>query len=254
MQTFPKHSSSLWLPYWQRKRQARVRIFCLPYAGGGASLFRDLIARAPEALEICPIQLPGRENRVSEAPFMHMAPLLETLKRVLQPYLDMPYAFFGHSMGALICFELARVYEQDRQTAPLHLFVSGHAAPHLPTSRPHIRHLPEVQFLEELRRFKGTPEEVLQHKELVQMLVPLLRADFSLCETYNCQPAPPLVCPISAFSGLQDQEVPPEAITGWHTQTSGAFRARFWHGNHFFVRHEHERLLTAFTKDLFGED
>jgi medium-chain acyl-[acyl-carrier-protein] hydrolase len=239
-----------WLQHWQPRPKARLRLFCFPYAGGAASIFRTWSETLPSEIEVCPVQLPGRENRLMEPAFSHIQPLIATLAQALLPLLDTPYAFFGHSMGALISFELARYLYREDHEGPLHLFASGHRAPHLPDPDPPTSHLPEAAFIEELRKLEGTPEEVLQNSELLQLLLPLLRADFRLCETYQYIADKPLPCPITAFGGLQDSEAPRETVLAWKIHTDNTFKARFFMGGHFFIRTEQSALLQAVITDL----
>lgn len=242
-----------WIQYWQRKPKARVRLFCFPYAGGGAAIYRTWSKNLPSEIEVCPVQLPGRENRLLEPAFSGMHSLIDALTEALLPYLDMPYALFGHSMGSLISFELARhLRRTGHDLDPVHLFVSGHRAPQIPDLDPPSHHLPEPEFIEELRRLKGTPEAVLQSGELLRLLIPSLRADFALCETYCYSQEKPLKCPVSAFGGLQDEDVPREVISPWREQTYGAFKLRFCIGGHFFVEKQQTSLLLAITQDLFN--
>jgi len=146
-----------WLPYWQRRPHARIRLFCFPYAGGGASIFRTWHERFPSEVEICPVQWPGREGRLAEAPIADLPVLVEKVAVALAPYLDIPYAFLWHSMGALVSFELTRYLRRtDRLALPVHLFVSGRRAPQIPDLDPPTSHLPKPAFIEELRRLKGT--------------------------------------------------------------------------------------------------
>lgn len=240
-----------WICYHQPNPRARLRLFCFPYAGGSASIFRLFAEQLPVEIEVCPVQLPGRESRFMEKPFSHIEQLIIELHAALLPYLDMPYAFFGHSMGALVSFELARSLRRENHvTGPLHLIASAHRAPHIPNTSPLIYQLPETQFLEELRRVNGTPEEVLQNRELLQLLLPLLRADFELCETYTYKQEQPLNCSISAFGGLQDQEITYESMQAWNIHTSKSFIIRFFAGDHFFLNGNQTDLLTAISQDL----
>ncbi|GHO60140.1 thioesterase [Ktedonobacter robiniae] len=198
------------------------------------------------------MQLPGRENRLREKPFEGILPLVETLGSALNPYFDMPFAFFGHSMGALISFELARYLSTSGiEAALIHLFMSGHRAPQLPDPDPPTYHLPEQEFVQELKRLQGTPEEVMQDPELLQILMPLLRADFAICEKYIYTYSRPLGCPITAFGGLRDEEVSRSELAAWQTQTSGMFKQRFFPGDHFFLHKEQGSLLRAIALDLF---
>jgi medium-chain acyl-[acyl-carrier-protein] hydrolase len=242
-----------WLPSWHRKPQARVRLFCFPYAGGGASIFRTWSGLLPQDIEVCPVQLPGREDRLLEKPFANFPTLLDALGPALLPYLDMPYALFGHSMGSLISFELAHYLHQMQYShMPIYLFVSGHAAPQIPDPDPPTYHLPDSEFIEELRRLEGTPEELLQNTEFLQLLIPLLRADFALCDTYKYIHGKALNCPISAFGGLQDPETPHDGISAWQIQTSGLFQSRFFEGDHFFIQKQQTALLQALSQDLLN--
>ncbi|MFL5654926.1 MAG: thioesterase II family protein [Ktedonobacteraceae bacterium] len=241
-----------WIQFWQPKLQARLRLFCFPYAGGGASIFRTWSEILPPQIEVCPVQLPGRESRLLEAPFSHLFSLIEPLTQALLPYLDMPCAFFGHSMGALISFELVRYLRRQHGLSPVHLLVSARRAPQLIAPDPPIHHLPEPQFVEELRRLKGTPEEVLQTTELLQLLIPFLRADFALCETYLYTPGEALTCPVSVFGGLQDEEVSRDMLTAWREQTRGSFKLRLFVGDHFFLHAARASLLQALLQDLFN--
>lgn len=239
-----------WIQFWQPKPQARLRLFCFPYAGGGASIFCKWSETLLPGIEVCPVQLPGRESRLLEAPFSQVFSLLEPLAQALLPYMDMPCAFFGHSMGALIGFELARYLRRQHRLSPVHLFISARRAPQLLALDPPIHHLPEQEFVEKLRDLKGTPEEVLQNAELLQLLLPLLRADFAMCETYSYTPEEPLMCPITVFGGLQDDEVSRDMLTAWYKQTSSSFKLRFFVGNHFFLHTARVPLIQALCRDL----
>jgi medium-chain acyl-[acyl-carrier-protein] hydrolase len=233
------------------RRQARLRLFCFPYAGGGTSIFRTWSRYLPPSIEIYPVQLPGRESRLMEEPFHHMADLVEYLGQTLLPQLDGPYAFFGHSMGALIGFELARyLRRRGHSPAPVHLYVASHRAPQLPDPHPATYHLPEPEFIAELRRLQGTPEEILQSSELLQLILPLLRADFTVCQTYQYTIEPPLAYPISAFAAQHDGEVTYEAAALWEKQTEDAFNLRLFDGNHFFLHTEQFPFLQALLQEL----
>jgi medium-chain acyl-[acyl-carrier-protein] hydrolase len=205
----------------------------------------------PKEIAICPVQLPGRENRLQEKPFSDLPSLLEALLPALLPYLDMPYAFFGHSMGALVGFELARVLaSRGSPIQPTHLFLSGRSAPQWPDSDPPSSQLPEPEFIEKLRTLNGTPEAVLENQELLCLLLPLLRADFALCETYCYLPTVPLYCPLTVFGGLSDKDVPRESLNAWREVVSGPFKLRLFPGDHFFLLKEQASLLHVLVLDL----
>ena len=239
-----------WIARRKPNPQARLRLFCFPYAGGGASIFHSWSNDVPAQVEICPVQLPGRENRLMEPPFTHIPPLVQTLTQVLRPYLDMPFAFFGHSMGAIISFELARSLRDQYRFHPVHMFVSGCSAPQIPDPDPPIHELPEPEFVEELRKLNGTPDAVLQHPELLQLLLPVLRADFGMRSMYNYTPGEPFTFPISAFGGLQDSDISQEDVEAWRIHTRGPFTLRMLPGDHFFLHSARDMQLQMISEDL----
>ena len=244
------HTFDAWVTCPKPHPQARLRLFCFPYAGGGASLFRAWSDELAPAVEVCPVQLPGRESRFREPLYTRLIPLIQTLGPLLRPYLTMPFAFIGHSMGALISFELARYLRRQQAPMPVYLFASAHRAPQLPDPKPPIYHLPDPLFLEELRRLNGIPSEVLDHAELMELMLPLLRADFAVAETYRYTADPPLPCPISAFGGLADDEVSEDESAAWREQTRSAFRLRMLPGDHFFLVKNQSMLLQAISQDV----
>ncbi|MCC6176230.1 MAG: thioesterase [Chloroflexi bacterium] len=228
----------------------RLRLFCFPHSGGGAAQYTRWPADLPPDIEVCAVQLPGREQRVSEAPFSHMAPLVEELLRVLAPYFEAPFAFFGHSLGGFISFDLARALRRQGRTGPLHLFVAGSRAPQLPSRLPDLHHLPDPEFIDGLRRYEGTPDEALQNADLMRLLLPMLRADFSLTETNDYVQEPPFDVPISVFGGLDDPVVERFELTAWREHTTRALTLRMLPGDHFFVQSARSLLLSALVEDL----
>ncbi|HEV7670276.1 MAG TPA: thioesterase domain-containing protein [Thermoanaerobaculia bacterium] len=239
-----------WLAYREPSPRARFRLFCFPYAGGGASAYRGWAGALPADVEVCPVQLPGREGRLRDRPFDRLEPMIQALADVLVPYFDLPFAFFGHSMGGLISFELARELRRRGGPEPLHLFVSARRGPQVPSREEAIHDLPEPEFSNKLRELNGTPEEVLQHAELMKLLTPILRADFAVNETYVYTPGEPLACGVSAFGGLGDVEVTKEDLAAWNDLTRGRFRLRMLPGDHFFVHSGKELILDSLARDL----
>ncbi len=228
--------------------KTRLRLFCFPYAGAGALIFRTWSDGLPADVEVCPVQLPGRGTRLMERPFTHFSPLIEALAQALVPLLDKPFAFFGHSLGALVSFELVRRIRRQYGVHPVHLFVSAGRAPQIPHRGRPIHTLPDREFLMELRRLNGTPSELLGHEELMEIMLPVLRADFAVYETYRYSTEPPLNCPISAFGGLQDHEVSESDLEAWRAQTSVSFSLRMFPGDHFFLKQP--LLLRALSQEL----
>ena len=240
-----------WLSFPKPNPQARLRLFCFPYAGGAASVYYAWPGRLPPTVELCPFQLPGRGARSRETPFTGLDEVVEASYRDFLPYLDKPFAFFGHSMGALLGFEFARRLQGHYGISPLHLFVSGRGAPHLPdTDTP--RHLmPDPELLDELRRLKGTPQEILDNPELLQLMLPLLRADFSICETYVHRGGVTLDCPLTALGGLEDEDVSRDSLEQWRDHTSAAFSLRMFPGGHFFLHSAEGLLLQILYRELY---
>ena len=241
---------SLGLHAANRSPGARLRLFCLPYAGGGASIFRTWPDGLPADVEVCPIQLPGRGTRLMERPFTQLSPLVEALAQALVPLLDKPFAFFGHSLGALVSFELARHLRSLYGVCPVRLIVSAGRAPQFPHRDRPIHTCPETEFLAQLHRLNGTPRELLEHAELMEIVLPVLRADFALYETYVYSNGPPLSCPISAFGGLQDRRISHSDLDGWRDQTSDSFSLRMFPGDHFFLNTTQPLLVRVISQEL----
>jgi medium-chain acyl-[acyl-carrier-protein] hydrolase len=232
--------------------RARLNLFCFPYAGGGAQIFRNWQAAFPAAagVQVWPVQYPGRGTRLRERPFTDWGALVEELAEAVLPLTDKPFAFFGHSMGATLAFELARLLRARRGAEPRHLFISGRRAPQVPDSEAPTYGLPDDEFIAELRRLNGTPAELLEHPELMQLMLPVIRADFSLTQTYAHTPQPPLSCPFSVFGGLRDVDVTREHLEGWCEHTTGPCSLRMFDGDHFFLLTAERKILEAVGREL----
>lgn len=226
---------------------ARLRLFCFPHAGGGTALFDAWPAAFPAGVEVCPVYLPGRERRIWERPLAQLLPLVEMLANDLLPWLNIPFAFFGHSMGALVGFELARHLRQIQGPQPIHLFVSACRPPHLPRGAHLIHHLSRQEFIEELRRL-GIAAEVLHNAELLELVLPMLYADIAACETYVYQAKEPLGCSITAFGGTQDRSVEP--LSAWSIHTRQTCSCVLLPGDHFYVQSAQPLLLRYLAEEL----
>lgn len=215
--------------------KARVRLFCFPFAGGGASIYRDWSQKLPEEIEVWAIQYPGRENRISEPPIDSLNIIVAKLFNKILPYLNVPYAFFGHSLGAKIAFETAKKLSIDEGLHPVCLFVSGSRAPHL-EARLKMHELNETDFINSLRWYAGTPEAVLQDRELMDLFLPMLRADFILDGKFTSDPDEKADFPIYAFAGDNDVIAPVDEVKEWSRFTNGCFEMQVFNGDHFFFR------------------
>ncbi|HEV2148429.1 MAG TPA: alpha/beta fold hydrolase [Longimicrobiaceae bacterium] len=228
----------------------RLRLFCLPYAGGGAAVYREWGRLVPPEVQLLPVHLPGRGNRFGEPPVTRSDALVERLAEELDPFLDLPFALFGHSMGAMLAFELTRRLRARGGPRPEILLVSGRRAPDRPSGKRPLHALPESEFRDELRGLNGTPDEILEHPELMELFSPILRADFELCETYALREEEPLDLPISAFGGLEDTDVGRDDLLAWRKHTCAPFRLRMFPGGHFFLSGARTQLVHAVSEDL----
>lgn len=229
-----------------------MRLFCFPYAGGGARIYRRWSEFLPFQVEVCPVQLPGRENRVIESPYTNLSDLISDLVPALEPYLDKPFAFLGHSMGALISFELTRHLRKLHWPLPEQLFLFAHSAPHLPRRAPTFHDLAPDEFVKELEKMGGTPAELLGNKEVMQVYMPLLRADFTLCEMYKWIADEPLDLPLTVFGGTNDDFINHAEIAAWREHTRNTCQLHMFSGSHFFI-HEKEAQVLQLTAQMLNQ-
>lgn len=228
-----------------------MRLFCFPYAGGGASIYRNWTEELHSEFEVWWVQWPGRENRIRERPLTSVQELVSALVDGIAPWLDRPYAFYGHSVGAKVAFETIRALRRNRQSEPCHLFVGASRAPQLPWPYAPLHLLEEQEFIRQIqKRYGGVPREILEDAELRALLIPTLRADVQLMETYRYTQEAPLDCAITAFGGSTDYTIEPSALEAWGEQTSGSFRLHTLPGDHFFLHSARRQVLSAIVNDL----
>jgi len=248
--------SNAWFKVFRARPEAALRLFCFPFAGGGASVYRLWPESLPEWVEVCGVQPPGRESRWREAPFRRMEPLADAAAAAIGSRLDRPFAFFGHSMGGALAYEVTRRLVASgngdgARRLPLHLFVSGRRAPGLADDEEPIHALPRDEFIDAIRGYSGTPEEVLQNRELMELVEPLLRADFEVSETYSPQPVrEPLDVPVTALGGVGDEDVSEEHLEAWRNETRGPFRKQMFDGGHFFLNERSADVLAVVRREL----
>jgi medium-chain acyl-[acyl-carrier-protein] hydrolase len=225
-----------------------VRLLCFPYAGGNSSIFLNWASYLPRTIEVSPVELPGRQHRFKEAAVTQLSRLVPALVRELEPLLDLPYALFGHSVGALIAFEIARELRRTNTRPPVHLFVSAHPAPQLQRRQSFIHLLPDHLFLNQV--YHLFPPEVAQNRELMALVMQTMRADLALGETYHYIPEPPLDCPISAIGGNLDFGVTRHELAAWQFQTNKRFNMYLFPGDHFYLSKTPQSLLQMVEKEL----
>lgn len=242
-------ATNRWVTRFRPLQNPRIRLFCIPYAGGGPQIFQKWVDYLPADVEICSLVLPGRGKRLMDPAFHELMPLVHEASDAILPLVDVPYAFFGHSMGALIGFELARALRKRGCKPATHLFVSGCFAAHIPDPNP-MHHLPEKEFVEQVRSLNGVPQEVLENEELMELILPSLRADFTATETYVHGEEPPLTCPITAFAGSRDPLATKEFVEEWKKHTTGRFTTRVLPGDHFFLHSQQQLLLSMVAAEL----
>lgn len=239
-----------WLSYRREVPGAKLRLFCFPFGGGGASIFTSWSHAMPAGVEVCPVQPPGRENRLGEPPITYMPQMITLLAKALTPYIDRPFAFFGHSIGALTMFELARQFRRQGLRSPDWLFASGHPSPDLPRRRPALSHMARPEFTRAFREHFDPDPALLASQDLMDLIFPILRADYELVETYIYQEEFPFTCPISAFGGSQDPETTEDELLAWRRHTTGLFRAQVFEGKHMFIQTSRESLIREVSQDL----
>lgn len=238
-----------WISRSPRVTRSCVRLFCFPYAGGGAAIFRRWDELLPPQIEVCALQLPGRELRIHEPLMTDMSKLVELIADAIAPYCDQPFALFGHSMGAGIAYETALALAR-RNHEPICVMPSARRAPHVP-SRTRSRHLlTNEQFVDELRRLKGTPSEVLDSPELMELMLPILRADFQLADLYVSESRTKLSCPVVAFGGADDAYVATADLDAWREISGPGFILHMLSGDHFYINNEQRDLTALVAREL----
>jgi medium-chain acyl-[acyl-carrier-protein] hydrolase len=237
MRTPIEKNVGVWVPWRNITRRTRLRLLCLPYAGGSASAFRNWSAALPEGIEICPVELAGRGNRFQEAPCRDLGRLVRDLSNELRPLLDVPFAIFGHSMGALLTYLLALRLRKENLPGPVQLFLSGRRAAHLACRVRSFHNATDPELLRHLQALNGIPEEIFKSAGLLSMILPIFRADLELIDAYTHQNQPPLDCSICALAGIEDPFTTIEEVQAWRAHTApGKFSFYSLPGDHFFLK------------------
>jgi surfactin synthase thioesterase subunit len=252
MMTVPMKSprSTPWAAAGGATASAGLRLFCLPFAGGGSAAYRGWRGRFGGDVDVIPITLPGREMRFAEPAYRALAPLVDAMADGLASLLDRPYALFGYSMGALIAHRLADRLAAGEAGEPAHLFAAAHRAPQLARRLEPIHDLPSDAFWHRLGQYNSMPSPVLENRELRDLLEPVLRADFAVVETAGPPPARRLSCPVTAIGGSLDRFVDAAALQAWAAVTTGSFECLTMAGGHFFINEVGDALIDAVVEAL----
>lgn len=242
-----------WFYVPQPNYEAKMRLFCFPYAGGTAEIYYDWQYEMPEEIEMVAIHYPGHIQRSKEKLFTRLSRLVESIGEEIEQYTDKPYAFFGHSMGALIAYELSRHFASEGRKMPEYLFLSARRSPCLPVIHPCIHKLTTEECISVMRGFNMIPEEVIDNKTMIEKILPVIKADFEMIETWQFDAKTSLLdIPISAFGGTNDSLATKKDIEAWEKMTSAKFNAYFFPEKHFFILNDEVRthLIKILVKML----
>ncbi|RDI64988.1 thioesterase II family protein [Nocardia pseudobrasiliensis] len=241
-------------PYiWRAKRPgARHRLICFPHGGGGAATFASWAAQLPPEIELAAVQLPGRQNRIYEKLPASADALIEAVTEALLPLLEGSVAFFGHSCGALLAFEVARALRAAGHPMPRRLFLSGQPSPQAFSARPKLHRLSHADFRAEIVELGGVDSEIVEDPRILDDLIPIVRADFEIWERHRVAPGPLLDIPVSVLCGNADVRAPIDTLDGWRAFTSAGFDTQLYPGGHFYFLSEGTGVLAHICRTLLA--
>ena len=243
-------SRNPWLIAGRGGHPAALRLFCFPYAGGSASVFHSWRAALAPDIDVIAVQMPGRAERLLEEMPTRIEPLVEALAEAIVPCAGRRFAFFGHSLGGLVAFELARVLQRRGAAQPERVIVSGCDAPRHRKAERALHRLDDAAFVEVLRDYKGTPPEILANRELMRLLLPAVRADFEISESYVPLHDAPLDRPLTVLAGVHDERDSDAAVEGWAQETRAGCDVHWFDGDHFFINPHREAVLDCLRRTL----
>lgn len=232
---------------------AEIRLFLFPYAGGSSQIYRQWSKIAPDSLEICLIELPGHGRRFKEKCHLCLETLSEDLLESILPYLNKSFAFFGHSMGALIGYELAKKLLIHYNISPAHLFISAHRSPDCLIEEAPLYDLPEDILIQKLTELEGMPREIIENRELLEIILPVIRSDFRICETYIPQNHMPVNCPLTVICGINDNYASFPHMQNWYKYTTDTFEIIKVEGNHFYILENEQKIIRLITSALYNK-
>ncbi|MFN7962879.1 MAG: alpha/beta fold hydrolase [Thermoanaerobaculia bacterium] len=239
-----------WFACLQPNPLARLRLFCFPYAGGRASIFRGWHLHLAPLVEVVPVELPGRGARFREGLHSEIGALAEGVLEALGPALDLPFAFFGHSMGAHVSFELARRLARRGGPLPERLLLAAACPPHLSFEGIPSHELSEEAFVDRLRHYAGTPQAVLDNSEIMAAMLPVIRADLQVSETYHLDRSEAVEVPIGILCGKEDAIARPREMERWAELTARGSNFYLLPGGHFFLHTAEKQVLRLLLKEL----
>ncbi len=242
-----------WIVRFGPRTPTHQRLFCFSYAGGGTALFAGWRHALPGFVGVAAIRPPGREVRRHEKPLTNLLGIARGVVDALELDLETPFAFFGHSMGGLLAFEVVRELRRRGLPQPTRLFISASRAPSVPPGSRPFHQLADPDLLQQLRRLNGTPARVLEDEGLMEIFLPTIRADFEAVETHRFAPEPPISVPIACFAGAEDRLVPSSTVEPWKLETNAPCTLEVVSGGHFFVHRARHTLLDAIARHLLAD-
>jgi medium-chain acyl-[acyl-carrier-protein] hydrolase len=236
------------------KFDSKLKLVCLPYAGGSSTIYSNWKNYLHPRIELNPIELAGRGKRFSEPFYHNFSDAVDDVYRLIKDDIDYsPYAFFGHSMGSILAFELANKIRGLKHQEPIHLFLSGRYPPHLRKEREILHKLPDNEFGEEILKKGGTPKEFFSNVELVSVLLPVIKADYRILETYEYFPNNfKFEYDISVFGGQSDIDIPLSDLNEWRLYTNKECKIYEFRGGHFFIHEEKENIVKIINHTLIN--
>ncbi|HET8680974.1 MAG TPA: alpha/beta fold hydrolase [Micromonosporaceae bacterium] len=247
--TRPSAVSDMWIRRYHPAPDSTVRLVCFPHAGGSASFYFPVSAKMPPAIEVCAVQYPGRQDRRAEASIESIPVLADAISDAIRPLADCPLAFFGHSMGAVVAYEVALRMERDGAAPLVRLFASGRRAPS--RYRPEAVHQQGDQgIIAELRALSGPNTDMLGDPEMLEMILPAVRTDYRAIETYRHVPGQAVNCPIMVLVGDSDPRVTLDEAKAWAGHTTDPFDLRVFPGDHFYLIEQSQAVIQVLIEEL----
>jgi pyochelin biosynthetic protein PchC len=244
-----REESGVWIRRFHPARRSALRLACFPHAGGSASFYYPVSESLAPSIEVLAVQYPGRQDRRNDACIEDLGELADQVFAALRHWLDRPVALFGHSMGAVLAFEVARRLEADAGVVPVRLFASGRRAPSRRRDET-VHSQDDDGIVAELQMLSGTDVRVLGDEDLLRMVLPAIRADYRAIESYRYQPGPDVTCPITALVGNDDPRVAIDEARAWREHTTGTFDLQIYSGGHFFLGANQDDVINAISADL----